>query len=264
MKNDITNENFALLLGDSALRMQELESDIIDLAITSPPYDDLRTYEGFTFDFSTIARELFRVLKPGGTLVWIVGDATIKGSETGTSFKQVLSFMKYGFNLHDTMIWNKGGFSAVGALKSRYAPVFEYMFVLTKGKIKTFNPIKDRPNKWAGGTVHGTVRNADGTFVKVSGNNKKILGEFGQRFNIWEIGPVRQRGVDKHPAPFPLSLAKDHIISWSNPGDLILDPFLGSGTTGIAALHESRKFIGIEISEKYFDMAYKKISVGEE
>ena len=153
--NDYKDENVWLMYGDCVERMKEIPDGSVDLTVTSPPYDDLRTYTGHLQSWGEdvwkkVLNELYRVTKKGGTVVWIVGDATVNGTETGTSFKQALYAMELGFNLHDTMIWNKGCFSAVGALKTRYAPVFEYMFILTKGKIKTFNPIKDKPNKWAG------------------------------------------------------------------------------------------------------------------
>src|SRR5208282_4360011 len=202
-----------LVIGDSAKLLADVPSDTIDLVVTSPPYDGLRTYNGYCFDFETIAQQLYRVVKPGGCVVWIVGDATVNGSETGTSFRQALYFKECGFNLHDTMIWNKNGFSAVGALQTRYAPVFEHMFIFVKGHLDVFNPIKDKLNKNAGKPISGTVRNADGTRKPVS-NKGKILADFGQRYNIWEIGPQRQRGG--HPAPFPEALVRDHITSWSN------------------------------------------------
>ena len=143
--------------------MAKIQDNFIDLTVTSPPYDNLRTYNGYSFNFESIAKELYRVTKDGGVVVWIVGDATIKGSETGTSFKQALYFMECGFRLHDTMIWNKGKFSAVGSLKTRYAPVFEYMFVFVKGKLKTFNPIKDRENITFGQKISGNIRQKDGS-----------------------------------------------------------------------------------------------------
>lgn len=234
-----------------------LPNKSIDLTVTSPPYDNLRKYNGFTWDFEGVAKELFRVTKQGGVVVWVVGDETVDGSETGSSFKQALYFKEIGFNIHDTMIWNKGGFSAVGALKTRYAPVFEYMFIFSKGKIKTFNPIKDKPNKWAGGTVHGTVKSKDGISRKVSGGDKKIISEFGQRYNIWEISPQRQKGG--HPAPFPETIARDHIISWSNEGDVVLDPFMGSGTTAKMAKKNNRNYIGFELSEEYCAIAEERL-----
>jgi site-specific DNA-methyltransferase (adenine-specific) len=197
------------------------------------------------------------VTKDGGIVVWIVGDATIKGSETGTSFRQALYFMECGFNLHDTMIWNKGKFSAVGALKTRYAPVFEYMFIFTKCKLKTFNPIKDKPNKTAGCKVSGNIRQIDGT-MKPKSTIGKITQDFGQRYNIWEICP--KQGNNIHPAPFPEQLAYDHITSWSNEGDTVLDCFLGSGTTGKMAKQLNRNFIGIEISQEYLDVAKERIN----
>ena len=130
--------------------LASIQSNHVDLIITSPPYDNIRSYNDssvWSFDvFKNIANELHRVLKNGGTIVWIVSDATIDGSETGTSFRQALYFKEIGLNLHDTMIWKKETFTAVGSIKSRYAPTFEYMFIFTKEKLKTFNPINDKKN----------------------------------------------------------------------------------------------------------------------
>lgn len=244
--------------GDCLKLMKEIPDFSVDLTITSPPYDNLRDYKGYSFDFEIIAKELYRVTKNGGVVVWVVGDATIKGSETGTSFKQALFFKEIGFNLHDTMIWNKGNFTAVGTLKYRYAPVFEYMFVLSKGNINTFNPIKDKINKHAGSKAHGTIRQKDGTTKRIVSHNKKVISKFGQRFNIWEIQNIGNRNV-KHPATFPEKLVNDHIISWSNKGDIVLDPLCGSGTTCKMAVKNNRKFIGIEISEEYCKIANKRL-----
>ena len=237
--------------------MKLLDDNSIDLTVTSPPYDDLRNYKGYTFDFENLAKELYRVTKVGGVVVWVVGDATKNGSESGTSFKQALYFTEIGFNLHDTMIWNKGGFTAVGALSTRYAPVFEYMFILTKGKIKTFNPIKDRITINGGKKVSGTIRQKDGSTKPMS--KVMTINKYSQRYNIWNINPQRQRGKYTHPAVFPEQLAQDHILSWSNEGDLILDPFMGSGTTAKMAKLNNRNFIGFEISQEYCDFANKRI-----
>jgi len=236
--------------------MKTLPDNSVDLTVTSPPYDNLRTYNGYVFDFNGIAKELYRVTRKGGVVVWVVGDATIKGSETGTSFKQALYFKEIGFNLHDTMIYAKPNFSAVGALAVRYAPVFEYMFIMSKGRIKTFNPIKDRKCTTVGQAKSGTIRQRDGSMKRKS-NEGWIQPEYGQRFNIWQINP-ETRGAD-HPAPFPEQLAYDHIISWSNEGDTVLDPMMGSGTTGKMAKILNRKFIGIEISTEYFNIATRRI-----
>jgi DNA modification methylase len=251
-----------LIHGDCLEAMATLPTASVDLTATSPPYDNLRTYNGSLNDWTeskwkAILAEIYRVTKPGGVVVWVVGDATIDGSESGTSFRQALHAMECGFRLHDTMIWNKGGFSAVGSLATRYGPVFEYMFIFSKGALATFHPIKDKPNKWAGTKNHGTVR-VDGD-IRVPVSNSKIIAEFGQRFNIWEIPPQRQQGDGRHPAPFPLALAADHILSWSNHGDVVFDPFLGSGTTGVAALKSGRRFIGIERDAGYFEIARDRI-----
>ena len=247
-----------LLQGDCLKVMKTFDAECIDLTVTSPPYDNLRTYNGYTFDFEGIAQELYRVTKDGGVVVWIVGDATIKGSETGTSFKQALYFKDIGFNLHDTMIWNKGTFTAVGALTSRYAPVFEYMFVLSKKQLKAFNPIKDRKNKHYGRKKYGTFRQEDGTTKPLTGIGKSIA-EYGQRFNIWDVSAEKSNSNRFHPAMFPEQLAHDHIISWSNENDTVLDCFMGSGTTGKMAKQLNRNFIGIEISEEYLNIAKERI-----
>lgn len=251
-----------LLLGDCLKKMQSIHNECVDLTVTSPPYDNLRTYNGNNDKWGehvwkVVIQELFRVTNEGGVVVWVVGDATIKGSETGTSFKQALWAVESGFNLHDTMIWDKKGFSAVGALKVRYAPVFEYMFIFSTGKLKTFNPIKDRKTIHGGKRVNGTVRQKDGSTKSMS----KIItiNEYGQRFNIWDMSPQRQNGKNAHPAPFPEQLAHDHILSWSNEGDTILDPFMGSGTTGKMAKQLNRDFIGIELDPEYFKVAKERI-----
>jgi site-specific DNA-methyltransferase (adenine-specific) len=232
--------------------MKDIPDESIDLTVTSPPYDNLRTYNGNIAVWGEhvwkgVIQDLFRVTKQGGVVVWVVADETINGSKTGTSFKQALYFKEAGFNLHDTMIWDKGNFTAVGALVSRYAPVFEYMFVFTKGKLKTFNPIKDRLCK----TFGEQKRSKSGL--------GKIQQQYGQRYNVWEISPAHNKS-NGHPAIFPERLVHDHIISWSNEGDTILDPFMGSGTTGKMAKLLSRNFIGIELDVDYFKMAEKQIS----
>jgi len=242
--------------------MKLLPNECIDLTVTSPPYDNLRTYKGFTWDFEGMAKELYRVTKQGGVVVWVVGDATIKGSETGTSFRQALYFKEIGFNLHDTMIYAKNNVYAHDPRNKRYKQCFEYMFVLSKGKPNTYNEIKDRPNKHVGKTLSGTKgRTKEG----IKRNLKPIvLGEYQARFNIWEYttgGSVASDKIAfKHPAIFPEKLAEDHILTWSNEGDLVLDPFMGSGTTAKMALLNGRNYIGIDISEEYCEIAEQRIS----
>jgi DNA modification methylase len=250
--DNIITDYYQLLYGDSSLVLTHMLDDLIDLTVTSPPYDDLRKYQGYSFDFDKIASELYRVTKPGGIVVWNVGDGTVDGSETGTSFKQALKFMEIGFKLHDTMIYEKGNFSNPST--TRYHQIFEYMFVFSKGKPKTFNPIKD---KKVTGDYFGknTVRNVDGTMTD---RPRKEYAEFGMRTNIWRMNTAGQEAPCKkiaHPAKMPSAMARDHILSWSNVGDTILDPFMGSGTTGVQALQLSRKFIGIEIAGEYFKLA---------
>lgn len=236
--------------------MRTLPNDLIDLTITSPPYDNIREYHGFIFDYEATISELFRITKPGGVVVWIVSDQTVDGSETGTSFRQALFAKEVGFNLHDTMIWRKETCAFPEA--TRYYPVFEYMFIFSKGKPKTYNPIKDRKNIWGGQKVHGTFRQADGTLRPRSATWKEsVCLEYGVRYNVWDV-PTEKNNRTGHPAVFPIALVKDHIITWSNEGDVVFDPFLGSGTTRIAAWELNRQFLGSEIDKTYFDAEEKR------
>lgn len=244
--------------------LKMLKDESIDLTITSPPYDNLREYKnGHSFDFEGIARELYRVTKQGGVCVWIVGDATINRSETGTSFRQALYFMECGFNLHDTMIYQKNMLSFPD--KTRYYQCFEYMFIFSKGKPKTTNLITDKKNSQYGSKVSGGYRDIDGSIKQKSGNKKhKTIKEYGVRTNIWkyEVGynkSTKDKIAYKHPAIFPEDLVKDHMISWSNEGDIVMDIFSGSGTTHKVALENNRRFIGFEIAKEYCDIEKERL-----
>jgi len=224
-----------------------LVDNYIDLTVTSPPYDNLRDYKGYSFNFEGIAKQLYRVTKDGGVVVWVVGDQTINGSESGTSFRQALYFMECGFNLHDTMIYEKNSSSFPANEKSnRYTQIFEYMFIFSKGKPKTTNLIIDKKNKWAG-------------YKDFSGILKKPVPEYSPRNNIWKYTTSFDNTYN-HPAPFPEKLVIDHIISWSNKGDIVLDVFMGSGTTAKMAIVTDRNYIGFEISKEYCNIANKRIN----
>ena len=245
MKNKVYNENCL----ETMRRMPNLS---IDLTVTSPPYDNMRDYKGYCFPFEDIARELYRVTKIGGVIVWVVNDQTKDGSESGTSFKQALFFKEIGFNL-ETMIWEKTGSGALGSNKF-YAQNFEYMFVLTKGFPKTTNLICDRENVIKSGSVkvNGSI-GADG-----KGSSRIVERKpFGKRTNIWRIN---QQQKSEHPAPFPEQLARDHILTWSNEGDLVYDPFCGSGTTPKLAIELNRNWIASEMSLEYCLLIEKRIS----
>ena len=235
--------------------MAKMPDNIIDLTVTSPPYDNLRTYNGYCFDFENVAKELYRVTKKGGVVVWVVGDATVKGSETGTSFKQALYFIECGFNLHDTMIYNTDK-PPVNA--KRYQGNFEYMFVFSKGKIDTFNPIMVSPKR----PTHiatKTHRDKNGNMK----NNKRPQNKQKKIDNIWYYYTGRAETKDKiayeHPARFPEKLANDHIISWSNENDLIYDPFMGSGTVAKMSILSNRNWIGSEISPEYCEIIEERV-----
>lgn len=188
--------------------------------------------------------------------VWIVADQVINKSESCSSFRQVLFFRDIGFNLHDTMIWRKDTFSVPE--KTRYYNVFEYMFVLSKGAPKTIHKIRDRKNKYAGAVIHGTTRKPDGNTFRKQNDKKSVVSEYGERFNVWDI-PTEKHNRTSHGAVFPVKLAADHIVSWSNVGDVKLDPFVGSGTTCLAAKQNDRHYIGIDISNRYCNIARSRI-----
>jgi site-specific DNA-methyltransferase (adenine-specific) len=254
---------YKLYHGDCSEVLKSLNDDSIDLVVTSPPYDNLREYKGYSFDFESIANQLKRVLKVGGVIVWVVADSTLNGSETGTSFKQALYFKSIGLNLADTMIYHKTDCSFTRHNHKKYPGVFEYMFVFSKGKIKTCSLIKDRENKLGGKKFTGTIRKIDGS-TEISGSDGNIVNIIGSRTNVWTYSTgygksSSYKDAFKHPAIFPIKLAIDHIKSWSNPNDIVLDPFLGSGTTCVAALQLDRKFIGIEISNDYLEIAKARI-----
>ncbi|MEK7104992.1 MAG: site-specific DNA-methyltransferase [Patescibacteria group bacterium] len=252
--NKIYNENCL----DTMAKMQD---NFIDMTITSPPYDDMRSYTGNTFnEFESIAKELYRVTKNGGVVVWVVGDQTIKGNETGTSFKHALYFKEVGFNLFDTMIYLKPPRGAVGSNKT-YWQTFEYMFVFSKGQPKTINLLRDRENKDERDGDTSTKRLRDGSLLK---QKRGGYSKYGRRTNVWEylIGKghsASDKIAYEHPAIFPEKLAQDHILSWSKKNDIVYDPFMGSGTTAKMAILNERKYVGSELSRKYCEIAEKRI-----
>jgi len=254
-KNDLKLNT--VINGDCLDVMKTMDDNCIDLTVASPPYDNLRDYNGYSFDFEGIAKELFRITKEGGVVVWVVGDATIKGSETGTSFKQALFFKEIGFNLHDTMIYQKNSYPFPPS--NKYFQVFEYMFVFSKLAPKTTNLKRIKTIKQIKNNSSSANRKKDGELQKLkyeTGNETRI------KDNIWkyECG-YNKSSLDnpKHPATFPEKLASDHIVSWSNEKDTVLDPFAGSGTTLKMAKQLGRNYIGIEISEDYCNIIEKRL-----
>ena len=242
-----------VLQGDCLEVVKGIPDKSIDLVLTSPPYDNLRDYKGYTFNFEGIAKEIYRVLKDGGICVWIVGDATVNGSETGTSFKQALYFKEVGFNLHDTMIWKKTN-PMPYIKKDTYTPAFEYMFVFSKGKPKTYNLIQEKC-KYAGKILKTYTSNPESIRKP---NKTKPTKNTKIKNNVWDY--VVAGTNYGHPAIFPEKLAEDHILSWSNEGDTILDPMAGSGTTLKMAKKNNRNYIGIEIAPEYIEIINKRLS----
>ena len=245
-----------VVLGDNVTVLSTWPDACIDLVVTSPPYDNLRTYGGHTWDFEGVARELTRVLKPGGVIVWVVADATVNGSETLTSMRQAIHFKDVcGLRVHDTMIYEKSGVAYPDS--NRYLQNTEFMFVFSKDAPKTVNLIRDRPNKYVG---------------KMGGNKRGGLctrAEFGIRWNVWRYANGRDNSAKdriafKHPAIFPEGLARDHILSWSNEGDVVLDPFAGSGTTCLAARDAGRRYVGIEINAEYVEIINRRLGLAND
>ena len=257
-------ENFInkIIEGNCVEVMRQFDDNVIDLTVTSPPYDDLRNYKGFVFPFEDIAKELYRVTKEGGIVVWVVNDATINGNETGTSFKQALYFQQIGFNLHDTMIFRKAN-PIPQIYRKRYNNEFEFMFVFSKGVVKTHNPIMVdclHAGLELNGTTYKNFSKNEQTREKLAKpvKDKKIKG------NIWEyvVGKKQEdQEAKEHPAPFPCQLVRDHIFSWSNPGDIVLDPMCGSGTTPRVACEMGRQYIGIDISHEYCEIARRRVKL---
>lgn len=254
-----------IIEGDCLKIMRQFEDGSVDMVLTSPPYDNLRTYKGYTFPFESIAKEIFRIVKDGGVVVWIVNDATINGTESGTSFKQALFFKEVGFNIHDTMIFRKRN-PIPQIYRKRYNNEFEYMFVFSKGLVSTHNPIMV-PCLHAGLQLNGTTYK---NYSKHEQKREKMASPVKEeklKGNIWEyvVGKnLEDQEAKGHPAPFPCELARDHISSWSNEGDLVLDPMCGSGTTCKAAQQLGRDYIGIDISHEYCKIAIERLSQSDE
>lgn len=248
--------------GECSEAMAQLPDACIDLTVTSPPYDNLRKYNGYVFPFEEIAGQLYRVTKLGGVVVWVVGDATINGSESGNSFRQALYFMGLGFNLLDTMIYQKPSTGACGT-KYAYWQTFDYMFVFCKGIPKRGQLIQDVP-------FVGKQKMFEAGRKDISGNTKKRYRRnypkdgLSRRGNVWKISNgVNQHITTGHPAPFPEALALDHILSWSNPGDLVLDPMMGGGTVAKMAKEAGRQWLGFDISQEYVIMARRRVLLAQ-
>ena len=246
----------SIVCGDNVTVMTTFPDASIDLVVTSPPYDNLRTYGGHSWDFEGVAQQLWRVIKPGGVVVWVVADATVNGSETGTSFRQALRFMEIGFKLWDTMIYAT---TKQPLNQPRYEPKFEFMFVLSRDFPGVWNPLKER-STYAGTKTGARYRQANGDMKERHG--AATIAEYKVRGNIWDIpsGNGKTEIAGNHPASFPEALSRDHILSWSNEGDIVLDPFNGSGTTTKMARAMGRRFIGIEINPEYCEIARKRLA----
>ena len=255
-----------IIQGDSAEIMKTFEPNSINLTITSPPYDNVRLFKGHKWDCEAIIKELFRITKEGGVVVWVVADEYMKGGRSGSSFRQAIMFQDVGFKIHDTMIYQKAGVAYPAGCKStRYTQIYEFMFVFCKGKIKTHNLIRDKVNRSYSPNAKPRkkiTKNKHGeTIIQPLGN---VVNEMGYRNNIWTYSTGRghtskNANVFKHPSVFPEQLAEDHIITWSNEGDVVLDCFAGSGTTLKMAMKNNRDYIGIEIDEEYCQIINENI-----
>ena len=255
----------SIVNGDCLEVLSKIPEESVDMVVTSPPYDNLRSYGGYEFAFEEIAKELVKVLRVGRVIVWIVSDATIGGSETGTSFKQALFFKELGMNLHDTMIFRKR--NAIPQIyRKRYTNEFEYMFVFSKGKVQIHNHIMVP-------TLHGGLKLKSTTYKNYSKGDQKRkklanpVKETKLKGNIWEY-VVGKKKIDqfakRHPAPFPVQLAYDHIVSWTDKGELVLDPMCGIGSTCVAAKLAGRRYLGVDVHEEYCCLAEERLKNAEE
>lgn len=242
---------------DCLVTMARMPDNYLDLTVTSPPYDGLRKYNGYSFDFESVAKELYRVTKEGGVVVWVVGDATVKGSESGTSFRQALFFKECGFNLHDTMIYAKNNYMPL--THNRYEQQFEYMFILSKKKPSKFTPIKIPTQSAGTKRYRGNTKSDDSNYSERKRDEWTETKAEKQKPNIWFYS-VGGNDKTKHPAPFPEELCEDHIISWSSEGDIVYDPFMGSGTTTKMAILNKRNWIGSEMSEEYCEIIQNRVA----
>ena len=139
------------------------------------------------------------------------------------------------------------------------------MFIITKGIPSKINILKDKPNKWAGHSTFGNVsrRESDGTLTN---KGKKIINEFGARTNIWKYNngkgfATKDKIAHEHPAIFPEKLVGDHIKSWCDEGDVVLDIFGGSGTTAKMASELNRNWVYIEKLKEYCEIAEKRLEL---
>ena len=242
----------------------------IDLVVTSPPYGNARTYKGYTFNDIEVIKTLYNIIKPGGIVVWVVNDETVAGSETGDSFRQALYFIERGFLLHDTMIYLKNTSSFPARRDgNRYTQIFEFVFIFSKDtKPKTANLICDKENRWKGWVNWGkkTHRNKQGELLETK--DIKPVPEFSPRNNVWlyDVGAKYGQKDDiayEHPATMPLALAIDHIKTWSNEEDIILDGMVGSGTSCVAAKLLGRNYIGVDIAEEYCNISRKRLDLAQ-
>lgn len=267
LKKFVEDDNYLnkIYVGDSNHLMNRLPENSVDLVVTSPPYDDLRDYENkLVWDyevFKRIARNLYRVVKEGGVVAWVVGDKTKNGSKSLTSYKQALYFDKIGFNVYDVIIYEKAGSGPPHP--NRYFNTFEYIFILSKGKIKTVNLLKDKKNKWGGQRTFSNIsrREKDGTLTV---KDRKTINEYGVRTNIWKYAngrgfATKDAIAHEHPAIFPEKLAEDNILSWSNSGDVVLDIFGGSGTTAKMSILNDRNWIYFDKVESYAELTQERL-----
>ena len=257
----MVNRNAGIHTADCVGYMRRMEEGVVDLVVTSPPYDDLRDYKGFDFDCESVAKGLARVVKEGGVVVWVVGDR-INGGRTLTSFEHAFTFRDAGFTVYDAMIFKKRNTPFMR--KRAYTNCYDFMFVFTKGNPATFNPLRS-PSVRSGLAPLPYLKGTDGVNRKV----ERALSEHKVRTNIWSYavgrnGTTADMYAFKHPAMFPENLARDHILSWSNPGELVFDPMCGAGTTCKMAKVTGRRWLGVDVSREYTTIARKRVRASQE
>lgn len=250
-----------LLTGDACEILPTIRESSVDLTVFSPPYDGLRDYKGKpSFDMAVLGREILRVTKEGGVCCMVIQDATKNGAKSLTSFRTACLFADLGWRLFECCIYSRAGVPGAWWTK-RFRVDHEYIFIFTRGDglprrfDKTSLMVE---SKYAGITAGGTKRTTKGDFVAIK---KTVISPLKCRGTIWHYAASnteRNKTKSEHPATYPDSLARDIISCFSKEGDLVLDPMMGSGTTGIASVNMGRRFLGIEISVQYMEIAKRR------
>lgn len=241
--------------------MKKIPDNSVDIVVTSPPYDGIRDYNGFNFDLHETGRGLIRILKEGGIVAMVIQDQTKNFGKTLTSFKTIIDWCdNIGFKLFECVIYRKHG-SEGAWWTNRFRVDHEYMPIFLKGeKPQYFNKENLKVPSIHGGKVmtgSGSRRTDGKTNARVTRpiNTMKCRGTIWNYLMAGDKDPIKRQ----HPAPFPDQIPLDFIECFCPPGGVVLDPFMGSGSTAVAAKKLNRKYIGFDTSEEYIKIAHARL-----